>query len=73
MMNFLSQPSVSIDICQVVKLQTIYMFTPKIGEHEPILTKHMFQMGWFNQHLVMLGPMLGALIVIVFFAQNFEL
>ena len=26
------------------------MFTPKIGEDEPILT-HIFQMGWFNHQL----------------------
>ena len=29
---------------------TIFMFTPKIGEDEPILT-NMFQMGWFNHQL----------------------
>ena len=27
------------------------MFTPKIGEDEPILT-HIFQRGWFNHQLV---------------------
>ena len=29
------------------------IFTPKIGEDEPILT-HIFQMGWFNHQLVMI-------------------
>ena len=31
----------------VVKLQTFVIFTPKLGEDEPMLT-HIFQMGWFN-------------------------
>ena len=26
----------------------LFMFTPKIGEDEPILTIIFFQMGWFN-------------------------
>ena len=28
----------------------MFIFTPKIGEDEPILT-HIFQMGWFNHQL----------------------
>ena len=31
--------------------QRFFIFTPKIGEDEPILT-HIFQMGWFNHQLV---------------------
>ena len=30
------------------------MFTPKIGEDEPILT-HIFQVGWFNHQLVVVS------------------
>ena len=30
--------------------QIFFMFNPKIGEDEPILT-HIFQMGWFNHQL----------------------
>ena len=35
------------------QLKYLFMFTPKIGEDEPILTK-IFQMGWFNHQLVIL-------------------
>ena len=31
--------------------QIVFIFTPKIGEDEPILT-HIFQMGWFNHQPV---------------------
>jgi len=33
----------------LVATQIFFMFTPKIGEDEPILTK-MFQMGWSWNH-----------------------
>ena len=38
----------------MVATQIFFMFTPKIGEDEPILT-HIFQMGWFNHQLVDVG------------------
>ncbi len=34
----------------VVVFKIFGIFTPKIGEDEPILT-NIFQMGWFNHHL----------------------
>ena len=37
---------------KVVATQIFFMFTPKIEEDEPILT-HIFQVGWFNHHLVL--------------------
>jgi len=30
--------------------EIFFIFTPKFGEDEPILT-HIFQVGWFNHHL----------------------
>ena len=37
-------------IYQVVATQIFLIFTPKIGEDEPILAS-IFQMGWFNHQL----------------------
>jgi len=34
----------------VVVSYIFFIFNPKIGEDEPILT-HIFQMGWFNHQL----------------------
>ena len=41
-------------ITWVVATQTFFMFTPKIGEDDPIWLEHIFQMGWFNHQLVTL-------------------
>ena len=32
--------------------QIFFIFTPKIGEDEPIFDEHIFQMDWFNHQLV---------------------
>ena len=36
--------------------QIFFIFNPKIGEDEPILTNIIFQMGWFNHHLATFFP-----------------
>ena len=46
--------------------QIFFIFTPKIGEDEPILT-HIFQMGWFNHQLVTPFPWNIYLLVLCFF------
>ena len=36
---------------KVVATQIFFIFTPEIGEDEPILTWILFQVGWFNHQL----------------------
>ena len=47
------------------------MFTPKIGEDEPILT-NMFQMGWFNHQLAiaLTSPFLQTFAMLLLFAKK---
>ena len=38
----------------VVATQIFFMFNPKIWEDDSQFDEHIFQMGWFNHHLVMI-------------------
>ena len=38
----------------MVATQIFFMFTPNLGEDEPILDEHILQMGWFNYQPEML-------------------
>jgi len=42
--------------------KTYFIFSPDVGEDEPILT-HIFQMGWFNYQSVFSGKQTGWKIV----------
>ena len=36
--------------------QIFFIFTPNLGEDEPIFDDHIFQRGWFNHQPVKLSP-----------------
>ena len=47
---------------ELVVEKTYFIFSPDVGEDEPILT-HIFQMGWFNYQSVFSGKQTGWKIV----------
>ena len=57
-------PKVSKEIFWVVATQIFFVFTPKIGEDEPILT-NIFQRGWNHQVVLFFCSLVGKLWLVI--------